>query len=186
MTTPTLHDAARAALDALDNMTDAQSNPARREFPTIHDFGKSRRAADALRTALAHPSSNEPKVTVTTNQAGDAVAVTLTDDDNQVLRVLWEREAQTEIESLNATIAEMHETELSLAASYAPLMAELEALRSALAAQPFAPDWAGYRQPLTEEQIYRLYSEPCSDAEMVEFARAIEAAHGITAAKKGE
>jgi hypothetical protein len=49
----TLREAAQAALDALDNMTDAQSNPARREFPTIHDFGKSRRAADALRTALA-------------------------------------------------------------------------------------------------------------------------------------
>jgi hypothetical protein len=31
-------------------------------------------------------------------------------------------------------------------------------------------------QGLTEEEIYPLYSEPSSDAEMVEFARAIEAA----------
>lgn len=35
------------------------------------------------------------------------------------------------------------------------------------------------RKPLTEEEIYTLYSEPCSDAEMVAFARAIERAHGI-------
>jgi hypothetical protein len=32
-------------------------------------------------------------------------------------------------------------------------------------------EWQG----LTEEEIYPLYSEPSSDAEMVEFARAIEA-----------
>lgn len=32
-------------------------------------------------------------------------------------------------------------------------------------------EWVG----LTEEEIYPLYSEPSSDAEMVEFARAIEA-----------
>lgn len=35
------------------------------------------------------------------------------------------------------------------------------------------------RKPLTEEQIYQMYNEPRSDAEMLEFARAIEAAHGI-------
>jgi hypothetical protein len=35
------------------------------------------------------------------------------------------------------------------------------------------------RNPLADWEIYSLYSEPCSDAEMVEFARAIEAAHGI-------
>jgi hypothetical protein len=35
------------------------------------------------------------------------------------------------------------------------------------------------RKPLTDEEIYRLYSEPCTDAEMVAFARAIERAHGI-------
>ena len=29
---------------------------------------------------------------------------------------------------------------------------------------------------LTEQEIYQMYSEPCSDAEMVEFARAIESA----------
>ena len=33
--------------------------------------------------------------------------------------------------------------------------------------------------PLTDEQIYDMYNEPRSDAEMLEFARAIEAAHGI-------
>ena len=36
------------------------------------------------------------------------------------------------------------------------------------------------RKPLTEEEIYGMYSEPSSDAEMVEFARAVERAHGIT------
>ena len=35
------------------------------------------------------------------------------------------------------------------------------------------------RKPLTDEQIYDMYNEPRSDAEMLEFARAIEAAHGI-------
>ena len=34
-------------------------------------------------------------------------------------------------------------------------------------------------KPLTDEQIMEMYNEPRSDAEMIEFARAIEAAHGI-------
>ena len=34
-------------------------------------------------------------------------------------------------------------------------------------------------KPLTDEQIIEMYNEPRSDAEMLEFARAIEAAHGI-------
>lgn len=33
--------------------------------------------------------------------------------------------------------------------------------------------------PLTDDQIYEMYSEPCSDNEMVAFARAIEAHHKI-------
>jgi hypothetical protein len=35
------------------------------------------------------------------------------------------------------------------------------------------------RKPLTDDKIYEMYNEPRSDAEMLEFARAIEAAHGI-------
>ena len=35
------------------------------------------------------------------------------------------------------------------------------------------------QKPLTDDQIYEMYNEPRSDAEMLEFARAIEAAHGI-------
>ena len=38
---------------------------------------------------------------------------------------------------------------------------------------------APQRKPLMDEQIYDMYNEPRSDAEMLEFARAIEAAHGI-------
>ena len=34
-------------------------------------------------------------------------------------------------------------------------------------------------KPLTDEQIMEMYNEPRSDAEMIAFARAIEAAHGI-------
>jgi hypothetical protein len=41
-----------------------------------------------------------------------------------------------------------------------------------LYAHPPRREWRG----LTEEEIYPLYSEPSSDAEMVDFARAIEAA----------
>lgn len=33
--------------------------------------------------------------------------------------------------------------------------------------------------PMTDDEIYQMYSEPCSDKEMIEFARAIEAHHGI-------
>jgi len=39
-------------------------------------------------------------------------------------------------------------------------------------------------KPLTDEQIIEMYNEPRSDAEMLEFARAIEAAHGITGEQK--
>lgn len=35
-------------------------------------------------------------------------------------------------------------------------------------------------KPLTDEQIMEMYNEPRSDAEMITFARAIEAAHGIS------
>lgn len=34
-------------------------------------------------------------------------------------------------------------------------------------------------KPLTDDEIYDMYNEPRSDAEMIAFARAIEAAHGI-------
>jgi hypothetical protein len=34
-------------------------------------------------------------------------------------------------------------------------------------------------KPLTDEEIYDMYNEPRSDAEMVAFARAVERAHGI-------
>ena len=40
---------------------------------------------------------------------------------------------------------------------------------------PASKPWVG----LTDEQIMEMYNEPRSDAEMIEFARAIEAAHGI-------
>jgi hypothetical protein len=48
----------------------------------------------------------------------------------------------------------------------------------------FVPSMKAYaappqRKPLTEEEIYDMYNEPRSDAEMVAFARAVEAAHGI-------
>lgn len=39
-------------------------------------------------------------------------------------------------------------------------------------------------KPLTDEQIMEMYNEPRSDAEMIAFARAIEAAHGITGEQK--
>ena len=36
-----------------------------------------------------------------------------------------------------------------------------------------------HQKPLTDDQNYEMYNEPRSDAEMLEFARALEAAHGI-------
>lgn len=35
------------------------------------------------------------------------------------------------------------------------------------------------RKPLSDNDIMEMYCEPCSDKEMIEFARAIEKAHGI-------
>ena len=49
----------------------------------------------------------------------------------------------------------------------------------ALAEQP------AQQKPLTDEQIIEMYNEPRSDAEMLEFARAIEAAHGIKEKNNG-
>jgi hypothetical protein len=48
----------------------------------------------------------------------------------------------------------------------------------------FIPSMKAYaatplRKPLTDEEIYDMYNEPRSDAEMVAFARAVERAHGI-------
>ena len=47
--------------------------------------------------------------------------------------------------------------------------------------EPWTPLYTAppQRLPLTEEEIYDMYNEPRSDAEMVAFARAVEAAHGI-------
>jgi hypothetical protein len=89
----------------------------------------------------------------------------------------------------------------AVAQNHTPLHDTITALRAALAQEEPAPafvhrklvevhadgteTWAEtplYTHPprrewqgLTEEEIYPLYSEPSSDAEMVEFARAIEA-----------
>ena len=63
------------------------------------------------------------------------------------------------------------------------LGAAILALREALAEDDsvvFGVDRApAQRKPLTDEEIDDMYNEPRSDAEMLEFARGIEAAHGI-------
>ena len=51
--------------------------------------------------------------------------------------------------------------------------------RSAAVRIATALGWEPKRKPLTDEEIMEMYNEPRSDAEMLEFARAIEAAHGI-------
>lgn len=50
------HEALKLALEALEDMCDAQSNPDRRNFPTIHDYGKAQRAVEAIKAALAQPA----------------------------------------------------------------------------------------------------------------------------------
>jgi len=50
-------------------------------------------------------------------------------------------------------------------------IASIIACRDALDAQPVPRRWVG----LTDDEIYEMYNEPRSDAEMVAFARAIEA-----------
>jgi hypothetical protein len=49
-------EALKLALEALENMCDTQSNPDRRNFPTIHDYGKAQRACIAIKAALAQPA----------------------------------------------------------------------------------------------------------------------------------
>jgi hypothetical protein len=51
-----VREALKMALEALGNMCDAQSNPSRRNFPTIHDFGLAGRALKAIKEALAQPA----------------------------------------------------------------------------------------------------------------------------------
>lgn len=48
-----------------------------------------------------------------------------------------------------------------------------------LESQPLYTSPPPQRKALTDEQIMEMYNHPRSDAEMIEFARAIEAAHGI-------
>jgi len=50
-------------------------------------------------------------------------------------------------------------------------IASIIACRDALDAQPVPRRWVG----LTDDEIYEMYNEPRSDAEMVAFARTIEA-----------
>jgi hypothetical protein len=50
------HEALKLALEALKNMVSAQSNPNRRDFPTIHDFGLAGRALSAANELLAQPA----------------------------------------------------------------------------------------------------------------------------------
>lgn len=52
-------------------------------------------------------------------------------------------------------------------------------IHEALKKRLISPASDAMRQPLTEERIMDMYCEPCSDREMIEFARAIEKAHGI-------
>ena len=77
--------------------------------------------------------------------------------------------------------------------NYVDFKPYMEALRTALAEPEQEPDgisWlkrdSGYftaptpRRPLPAHEIVQMYDEnPRSDAEMIEFARAIERAHGI-------
>ena len=58
----TKDEALKLALEALENMCDAQSNPDRRNFPTIHDYGKAQRACIAIKEALAQPAQECPNL----------------------------------------------------------------------------------------------------------------------------
>ena len=51
-----VREALKLGLEALENMCNAQSNPDRRNFPTIHDYGKAKRACIAIKEALAQPA----------------------------------------------------------------------------------------------------------------------------------
>lgn len=74
---------------------------------------------------------------------------------------------ERELISLRNAVGMMSEARKADAAEYDDMVEALRKVRTVRGA------------PLTDEQIYGMYSEPSSDAEMLEFARAIEAAHGI-------
>lgn len=64
--------------------------PEHKGYPAYH----SRQELDELRAALAEAGDGicrDPGITITRTEAGRIVAVTLTDDENRVQRVLWEQ-----------------------------------------------------------------------------------------------
>ena len=94
-------------------------------------------------------------------------------------KVDWEKLYRLEVKKKDA-LAAKYERDIKPLTKIVP-MAQPEPVidKSAAVRIATALGWEPKRKPLTDEQIMEMYNEPRSDAEMIAFARAIEAAHGI-------
>lgn len=110
-------------------------------------------ALAAIQEALAEqPAQQEP------------VAWLITDEKINSLQV-------DSIQRLIDRARHAHMTDIKLRINGQDEWYQADWLKHLIRATPPQRTWVG----LTDEEIYPLYSEPSSDAEMVEFARAIEA-----------
>ena len=107
---------------------------------------------DTLRTAIEHTEKQEPVAWLHTKIEGVAVPHRPADLDKHPDR--WEALYKTP-----------------------PPCPACEALARTVMLDQIHHD--AQRKPLSNQKIIEMYNEPRSDAEMIEFARAIEAAHGI-------
>ena len=178
----TLTEAARAALEALDDATDAQSNPKRVNFPTIHDFGRWRRAADKLRAALAasevqaEPVALPPAYMLAKLQ----MVMPIFQEARDALCALTE--AQRKLRGISPTLADR----MDEAGTFS--LDDWQQAHPPAPEQPAPAIASAPRVPLTDEQVFDLIPTtgllPRRDA--LWLARAIERAHGIAPQPEGD
>lgn len=95
----------REALAVLEDALDAQSNPARADFPTIHEFGAMRRAADAMRACLAELVQTDTDLMRQALDALIAVRANMRRNAPQLSGKSW-GDADAAIRALSARLAE--------------------------------------------------------------------------------
>lgn len=91
--------ALREALNRVRELVDWRRSPSPSGFHYVEHVTM-RNLQDVVERALANPplksGTDFGKLTITTNEAGDVVAVTSTDDEGRILKTFWERKQQSE------------------------------------------------------------------------------------------
>jgi hypothetical protein len=122
---------------------------------------------------VAQQADPQPEVTVTTDETGAAVAVTLTDEDGRIVRVLWEAAAHPQrgddelgqCSRCYATLKACRCVMRGARETGAELRAYRESAKACAAAHPQQP------APLTDAQIDAACG-PCDDSDMGRALRA--------------